>query len=935
MPGLDRRYWLLTALLTAGVIIPIRTHAQSATPITSCASLTTGNYIITQPIGGAAPCLQIKNTANVTIDGNNQTITTSGDAVYILNSPNVTVHHFSSNGGVSINGDSSDFAIFHHLTLGQGFYDVSGDDVTVQDSTFTYFRNEPGVADPVQRLTLQRNTIKGSIMKVLYLSNPPLVQNPTTYTCSRGDYLIEDNHIESSYPNGSSTPFDEPLLLTIRCSSHSVVRRNTFIGTGVTCGLYLRDESDYGLYEDNTFDLNQTTCGAFFTGGGLGAVPGVRPDPPDANNNIYQRNTVYVRHGSSLYIQPCDCTNNIFRDNVFRYNTSGTYDSSINILDLAGNLQFIHNTVYREDSGSAVEFDQWTGPANTVRDNIFSYTGTSVYFYDHLAASDLNTSYLADHNLFHNRTGTVGFGFAPSLAAWQGLSPGRDANSLEGDPQFTNPSGGDFSIASSSPAYQSASDGTNRGAIQSGSSSGCTESWTCGAWSACLSGSQSRTCTDANNCGTTANRPPLTQTCSSSSSCTENWSCGNWSACTGGTQSRTCTDANNCPNPISQPPLTQACGGSTTTGPSSGTPTQLAKGSGSSDTIIFNPEIPIPGLLTKAFAIAPTSIGEYIRAIFVYFIWIVGIVAVVMVMYGGIKWVAAAGNPSRINDARDTINSAIIGVIIALTSVVLLNVINPQLTTLKGLDVNYIDQQVLNFTAELSSAAATIAPCPNPKVAGNPSQACSGNHPPENPVAWAFGCSDKLNQWINNSARLYHVDASLIKSIILVETPPSPRGTDFVYSGPELNNGPGYGLGQFKVPMVQDTLVQANNGFPPQCTSNDLKAASGQRLPDNCRQWLDGLTGPLLGHAGMEVQVRMIAVYLHTMLSDTKCIKGDLALAAGAYNQGKGGIGATFCNPNYLSKATPADLAAIKSAAIQYIGRVAQVYPQVCASATQ
>lgn len=41
----------------------------------------------------------------------------------------------------------------------------------------------------------------------------------------------------------------------------------------------------------------------------------------------------------------------------------------------------------------------------------------------------------------------------------------------------------------------------------------CIESWTCGAWSACSSGQQSRTCIDANNCGTTANRPPLTQTC--------------------------------------------------------------------------------------------------------------------------------------------------------------------------------------------------------------------------------------------------------------------------------------------------------------------------------------------------------------------------------------------------------------------------------------
>jgi len=42
----------------------------------------------------------------------------------------------------------------------------------------------------------------------------------------------------------------------------------------------------------------------------------------------------------------------------------------------------------------------------------------------------------------------------------------------------------------------------------------CTESWSCGVWSACASGLQTRTCTDSNNCGTTTNKPSESQTCS-------------------------------------------------------------------------------------------------------------------------------------------------------------------------------------------------------------------------------------------------------------------------------------------------------------------------------------------------------------------------------------------------------------------------------------
>ncbi len=50
-----------------------------------------------------------------------------------------------------------------------------------------------------------------------------------------------------------------------------------------------------------------------------------------------------------------------------------------------------------------------------------------------------------------------------------------------------------------------------------GEPAGCTESWSCGAWSewsTCEENSQSRTrtCTDANACGTTANKPSITST---------------------------------------------------------------------------------------------------------------------------------------------------------------------------------------------------------------------------------------------------------------------------------------------------------------------------------------------------------------------------------------------------------------------------------------
>ncbi len=114
--------------------------------------------------------------------------------------------------------------------------------------------------------------------------------------------------------------------------------------------------------------------------------------------------------------------------------------------------------------------------------------------------------------------------------------------------------------------------------------------------------------------------------------------------------------------------------------------------------IRFTPEVVIPNFGGNGeITVTGQTIAQYIRAVFIYFIWGVGILATVMIVYGGVRWVAAAGNAARINDARETVNNAIIGLIIALTSVLLLNIINPDLTRFKGLTPVVVTQEVLQL----------------------------------------------------------------------------------------------------------------------------------------------------------------------------------------------------------------------------------------------
>lgn len=106
-------------------------------------------------------------------------------------------------------------------------------------------------------------------------------------------------------------------------------------------------------------------------------------------------------------------------------------------------------------------------------------------------------------------------------------------------------------------------------------------------------------------------------------------------------------------------------------------------------TSTFKAEIPIPGLFSEQPADG-SLLSNYLRAVYIYFIWTVGVLAVIMVMWGAIKWVAAAGNAGQIKDARETITNAVIGIIIALSSVVILNTINPNLTKLSLPDLGHV-----------------------------------------------------------------------------------------------------------------------------------------------------------------------------------------------------------------------------------------------------
>ncbi len=109
-----------------------------------------------------------------------------------------------------------------------------------------------------------------------------------------------------------------------------------------------------------------------------------------------------------------------------------------------------------------------------------------------------------------------------------------------------------------------------------------------------------------------------------------------------------------------------------------------------------NLQIKIPGIdeLAAKYPVVCTStsgiescqipwIAIYIYAIYNYLLAIGGVLVVIALMVGGVIWLVSAGNASRVTQAKSWISGSLTGILILLTSYILLYQINPDLVGMK------------------------------------------------------------------------------------------------------------------------------------------------------------------------------------------------------------------------------------------------------------
>lgn len=85
-------------------------------------------------------------------------------------------------------------------------------------------------------------------------------------------------------------------------------------------------------------------------------------------------------------------------------------------------------------------------------------------------------------------------------------------------------------------------------------------------------------------------------------------------------------------------------------------------------------------------------LAKYIGGLQRYAIGIIGIIAVITLMMGGVIWLTSGGDQNKIGEAKNWIIGSITGLVLTLGAYLLLYTINPDLTVLKNIDVSYLSK---------------------------------------------------------------------------------------------------------------------------------------------------------------------------------------------------------------------------------------------------
>ena len=77
-------------------------------------------------------------------------------------------------------------------------------------------------------------------------------------------------------------------------------------------------------------------------------------------------------------------------------------------------------------------------------------------------------------------------------------------------------------------------------------------------------------------------------------------------------------------------------------------------------------------------AVQDSSVLDYVNSAYQFMAVIGGLLAILMLIYAGYRYMTSYGDPEKISDAKDVVEKALIGLALLILAALILNTINPR-----------------------------------------------------------------------------------------------------------------------------------------------------------------------------------------------------------------------------------------------------------------
>jgi hypothetical protein len=184
------------------------------------------------------------------------------------------------------------------------------------------------------------------------------------------------------------------------------------------------------------------------------------------------------------------------------------------------------------------------------------------------------------------------------------------------------------------------------------------------------------------------------------------------------------------------------------------------------------------------------SFGAYFQLWYSFAIGAVGVLATVMLMWGGFKWLTSRGNSGVISESKQIIWSALIGVVLAFLSYTILYLVNPRLTTIGLPTLNTTNINVQNIPG---SRGVIYGDSTTPGERSRGTFCANGDVVDYNNVQYLEvpAAVRDYDQYFEQYGTTYGVDPDILRAIAAQESQGNPQAL-----GPNTEYGNACGLMQ-------------------------------------------------------------------------------------------------------------------------------------------